>query len=71
MIAFTIIYNFNHKRLTNHNIIGFKIEMNYITLLEIPYSLDDHEEYIHFGEERNARTMEIEVFHDIRHEELI
>lgn len=71
MIAFTVINDFNHQGLTNHNIIGLEVEMNYITLFEIPCTLDNHEQNIHFGEDRNARTMKIEVFHNIRHEELI
>jgi hypothetical protein len=45
--------------------------MNNITLLQIPCTLHDHEENVHLGEERSTPTMKIEVFHNIRHEELV
>jgi len=71
MIALTIVYYFNHQGLTYHDIIGLEVKMNNITLLQIPCTLHNHEQYVHFGEERNTLTMKIEVFHNIRHEELV
>ena len=71
MIALTIIDNFNHQRLTYHNIIGLEVEMNDVTLLEIANTLDYHEENIYFGEEGSTRSMKIEILHYIRHEKLV